>query len=285
LDLSKYFESIDHAILRERWCEVLDVPRLPTDHFAIFRSLTRYASVDRRWLHQHFNVPREAKRGGAPICSPSDFRTKVRAWRKIEVNRKVAGIPQGSPISAMLSNIYLLEFDARMTAVATRAGGFYRRYCDDILIVIGPEPLQRALVEQELAHVIAEHKVTENKKKRDVVEFTVKGGRLVADHAMQYLGFTFDGRNTRVRGSSISRYYRRMHKAAWRCLLGASRSKADRRVFKRQMYDRYSHLGSRNFVTYVFRASQTMGQRAIRAQVRNHWGRLVGLVSRPVPEP
>ena len=44
------------------------------------------------------------------------------------------GIPQGSPMSAILSNIYMLDFDKYCCELANNFGGIYRRYCDDKFI-------------------------------------------------------------------------------------------------------------------------------------------------------
>jgi len=49
------------------------------------------------------------------------------------------GIPQGSPMSAVLSNIYMIDFDKRLNQLAIQKGFLYKRYCDDILIVCAQE--------------------------------------------------------------------------------------------------------------------------------------------------
>lgn len=46
------------------------------------------------------------------------------------------GIPQGIGISTLLSNIYMLPFDREISAFVNQHGGLYRRYCDDIMIII-----------------------------------------------------------------------------------------------------------------------------------------------------
>jgi len=47
LDVSSYFESLDHAMLQVLWCRMLSVAELPPDHAAVFRAITKYAVVDR----------------------------------------------------------------------------------------------------------------------------------------------------------------------------------------------------------------------------------------------
>src|SRR5690606_13844326 len=82
------------------------------------------------------NNPRHAKQKNLRICTSEQFRNQVRATGMVVTNKEGCGIPQGSPISALLSNIYMIGFDAAMQAYATKQGGSYRRYCDDILLVL-----------------------------------------------------------------------------------------------------------------------------------------------------
>jgi retron-type reverse transcriptase len=49
------------------------------------------------------------------------------------------GIPQGSPISALLSNIYMFSFDKHMKNYVDSIGGKYFRYCDDMLLIVPSE--------------------------------------------------------------------------------------------------------------------------------------------------
>lgn len=282
IDLSKYFDTIDHAILKQRWCTILGSPTLPNDHYAVFKSLTRHSHVERNWLHQHFNVPRKNRKRKGRICTPEQFRNIVRNGGKIKRNKNGCGIPQGSPISALLSNIYLLDFDEALNACAAAHGGFYRRYCDDILVVC-PHP-HKATVEGVIYSLVESHKLTMNEGKRDDVEFLL-GSSLVANHPMQYLGFVFDGSRTRVRSSSIARFYRRMHERLLRARFSASRSQATKRIFLGPLYEQYTHLGKNNFVSYVYRAAKAMHDTGIRRQVRAHWQRLHTALSRPVPKP
>ncbi|WP_237709340.1 hypothetical protein [Alishewanella jeotgali] len=46
------------------------------------------------------------------------------------------------------------------------------------------------------------------------------------------------------------------------------------RLFKHKLYERYSHLSNRNFVTYGYRAAKIMQSQAIRKQLKPLWGRL-----------
>ena len=46
-DLEKFFDTLDHDLLKQQWINLLGGGRLPADHFAVFRSLTRFCWVSR----------------------------------------------------------------------------------------------------------------------------------------------------------------------------------------------------------------------------------------------
>lgn len=43
LDISGFFEKLDHNLLKSIWCDLLNVEELPEDHYRVFRTITRYA--------------------------------------------------------------------------------------------------------------------------------------------------------------------------------------------------------------------------------------------------
>ncbi|HBT2249593.1 TPA: hypothetical protein MA468_005557, partial [Klebsiella pneumoniae] len=142
------------------------------------------------------------------ICTPVDFRNKIRKNGLIIVNNSQKGIPQGSPISALLSNIYMLDFDIEMRDYAQERGGHYYRYCDDMLFIV-PTKYNKTLA-GDVAQRIKHLKVELNTKKTEIRDFIYKDSTLVANMPLQYLGFIFDGSNILLRSSSLARYSERM---------------------------------------------------------------------------
>lgn len=247
LDISSYFESIDHALLRAMWCELLGVDKLPPDHAAIFRAITRSAVVDRQAAYERLGyiAPRTHADGSTSIgytvrwrdmprqlCAPVQFRQKICGDgglypNLVTKNEKRFGIPQGIPISDLLANLYLLHFDERVAAYVRARDGKYYRYSDDIFIVVPgrePEGRQAALYVRESIREFGQQ-LKINDKKTAIVCFEPAADGLLSSRRMDrsgstegldYLGFRFDGRDVYIRNSTISRLYRNITFAARR---------------------------------------------------------------------
>ncbi len=195
------------------------------------------------------------------------------------MNRSRMGIPQGSPISAVLANIYVLEFDEAMKSFADSHGGLYRRYCDDLLLVL-PNTEARDEAERLVLEWCTRLFLQVNDKKTERIDFRMVNSLLTTPKPLQYLGFTFDGRHKRIRPGSLARYCRKMRR-------GVRRAKAIMRrcaevpefphlprLRVKQLYIRYSYLGRHNFLSYAFEAARIMGDGGIKKQVKEHWRRL-----------
>jgi len=234
LDISKFFESIDHARLKRVWCGLLDVERLPDDHWAVFKAITRYAEVDRDLAYERLGFARRRHNGGweycrskqemaIQLCSPSDFRSKIAgANGLIAPNKNAFGIPQGAPLSDLLANAYLIDFDVAMAKYARDRGGLYLRYSDDILIVLpgdgragrGARNYASKLIKQAGERLIIKP------EKSSTVAFRTDNGRVTYKcvqgrrrNGLEYLGFRFDGEHVFLRDSTLANLNRKMAKA------------------------------------------------------------------------
>lgn len=129
---------------------------------------------------------------------------------------------------------------------------------------------------------IASLKIEINPKKTDKRVFRLKGGHLHADKPLQYLGFLFDGQQVTIRSAALARYSERMKRAVRRAKLTKIKrnrlkiasGRVPKPLFKRKLYEKYSHLGKRNFIRYGLRAAETMGSAAIKRQLKPLWERL-----------
>ena len=276
-DITGFFDNLDHGHLKSSWASILGGGPLPPDHFAVFKSLTRYAYVMKNELFSILgfsenNPPKAPSR----LCSGTQFRDLVRKSGLILRHTCSKGIPQGSPISALLSNIYLLEFDSLLNAEIVKRNGVYMRYCDDILCIV---PLGRdSGLREDVEKLIGKYHLELNDGKTETITFSACGGRLVADKPLQYLGFTFDGTRKLIRSAAFAKFSEKMRRGVNLAKQTARKHNYQRplpqEIWRFKLYERYSHLGRRNFVTYGLRAAKVMGSPAMKKQLKPLWSRL-----------
>jgi len=237
LDISQFFESLDHARLEHVWAGLLGRTSLPPDHQHVFRNITRYADVDRdeayvRYGHARWEVTATgrrlkitSKRIPVQLGSMEDFRRKIAgkgcSWPKlIERHTDPHGIPQGAPLSDLLANLYLFDFDIDIQDYVLARGGVYFRYSDDILIVLPGSQTTEA----DAAEVFARDRISAygpalqiKAAKTSAYVYWRAGGahryrhlKGKAPHGLEYLGFRFDGLYAHIRPSTLSRLHRNM---------------------------------------------------------------------------
>jgi len=287
LDITKFFDRLDHSLLKRRWKELIGLSELPKDHFAVFKVLTKYSKVDRNEVFAALGISVHNPRNGRRrVCDPSEFRSKVRESNLIITNNESFGIPQGTAISALLSNIYMLEFDVAAKAFAKSVGGKYMRYCDDMLFIV---PTSASISVKGFAEAeIKSLKLEVNPDKTDTCDFNKVAGTdyLETKRPLQYLGFLFDGQRILIRSAAFAKFSNRMKRGVNLAKLTMRSRNTDRTsgglverdIYLKKIYSRYSHLGGRNFLRYGYRAAKAMESPAIRRQLRPLWGRLKHLI-------
>lgn len=281
MDFSDFFGNLDHAHLKSSWRQLLNEDSLPVDHYAVFKAITKFSTVERDRLYMLLGIdPRKSSDlRRHRLCSAREFRERVRGGNILQPHELSRGIPQGSPISAVLSNVYMIDFDQELNDFANANGGLYRRYCDDILLVLPTVKLRQQAIEL-ITRLCSDLRLPVNEEKTELIDFAMVGGRLGTRKPLQYLGFTFDGRNKRIRPASVARCYRKMRRGVRRAK--AIRFRSDREkglpfrtwLKRKKLYRLYSYLGRRNFLSYAFEASRIMNDPGIKKQVKNHWKRL-----------
>ena len=240
LDIKHFFENLDHEHLKRVWWRLLGKPRqqnrnhlLPEDHFAVFKAVTSYSYISMEEAYKTLGYIGEielqngktkigylVKRKDFPkqICSGKQFREKLAS--KISGNPNPFGIPQGSPISDLLANSYLLDFDSEMQALISSAGGVYRRYSDDILIILpGLSTDWREMVQKVKAVLHANapnlqlkdektqvYSYAQNGKAQENTKLTASKG----SDGLEYLGFRYDGKRIVLRNSTVSGIQRKI---------------------------------------------------------------------------
>ena len=250
LDISGFFDTIDHENLKKEWCKIIAEARLPPDHFSIFKALTRWAEVNRDSCYERLGI--DAKAPPFPICDDQTFRTVVKGRGTkydslVSVNEKPYGIPQGTALSALLSNIYMIPFDLTMKQLAEKQDAYYRRYSDDILWIGDAKHRKYVLSAVDTALAERGDNLVRKDDKTDISIFrTDAGGRLRCDKPFQYLGFTYNGRKRLIRSQTLARYWRRLIYATRSAKREARRAKLEGRTgtpFRRNLNQKLTHLG------------------------------------------
>lgn len=298
LDIERFFDTIPHDALKRSWCLLLGVDRLPSDHYAVFKAVTRWSKADREAVFETLCIGRRRSENWnrmETLCTPREFRERVRGSRLIKPGYetkagRTVGIPQGSPISALLSNLVMLEADTAVAQAAQEHDVYFRRYSDDVLIIGTPSGV--AAVEGVFKDAMKRLGLEVNDAKTKRARFTPDGdGLLESSSPLQYLGFVFDGKRVLVRPQTVAKFVQRMKRgvrSAKRAAKAASKRGGDRRLRRQELYARYSHLGPtramlegastsnlrNNFYTYAKRASDQMSREEIKRQLRRHWPRL-----------
>lgn len=267
LDVSKFFPSLDHQLLKESWIYMIDAEKLPEDHFRIFRVITQFAYVLMEKVSKKLNLKKNHQQG--KLCDFLEFRSKVVPL--IRVNKKKKGIPQGSPISAILSNIYMFQFDKVMSKYVDEVGGLYQRYCDDIILVLPQESLSE--VEHFVLEEVKRIKLNINPSKVEKRKFIEVEGKLSClDYDtgkkvnLQYLGIGFDGERTYIRHSGIGKYEKKMMLTIRKAQRLLRRGK--RTAFPtKKIYGKFYHSTSSNFISYAKRAGGVLNSPSIKKQL------------------
>ncbi len=275
-DYTGFFDHLDHQYLKEQWCSLLDVNHLPADHYAIFKNITRYSYWELEDLLQ-LNGLKDNKQGRKQInksdlvLSHEDFH---RYRSHIRKNKESYGIPQGSPISALLANVYMLSVDRFINETVTTYDGLYMRYSDDFIIVL-PAVHEETAKKILLSTVNSINEVPGLILQNEKTQFFMydKGylencGKLFYPDAdenkrvLNYLGFSFDGKKVCLRAKTISKYYYKMYRKAKTISKNGGYTSHGIKISGKNLYERYSIKG-------VQSAVKGMNNKEIKYRYRN----------------
>lgn len=324
LDIKGYFDHINHKILLEKWQKIIG-GQLPEDQFKLYNILTKYSYLNPKKTLNKYKGPKKRDEilplALLDIIPGKSINEKFKQLKRDDLivqNHKLYGIPQGSPISALLSNIYLIDFDRDLVEKSTLENFVYRRYCDDILIICDTDKAH-ALIDFVIEKIAKEYFLKIQYEKVDIIDFhensankirgfkrprktikkhgekdiiKIKNNPAVTSStneqsfykSLQYLGFEYDGKNIIIRPSSLSRFFWKLKYRLQRTVVMAYSPKSlSDQIFLKQIYERYSHLGRRNFLQYAYKAASYsylnnegvlqlgLNSLAIKKQMRNHF--------------
>lgn len=254
-DVTGFFDNLDHGLLKSRLKRILLTPSLPEDWYKVYRFVTRFQYVDLEELKGHPVLgPRVGRKTADPLATVAELKAQGVTFHG---NPKPGvGIPQGTPISATLSNLYMIDFDVAARSYCDSIGAFYRRYSDDILVICSPEDAGAA--EAKIGELIAAERLSLSDKKTERTLFEVGADIVPGSRTAQYLGFTFREDGAGIRLSSLARQWRKMRRAFRRTRKVAEAAiaagKADKPYTKR-LRRRFTPLQFRNFSSYGRRSA------------------------------
>ena len=332
-DIKSFFDNINHSLLRTAMMEVLGVEKLSSDFFNVFKNITRFSYVDIQDIFKEYQNEiickktnkkdrkiKEVKKKisrlkflknqeAIAFCNKKDFlknkKHLIKSHKFIKEEGKLIprnfGIPQGSPISSTLANLYLLNFDKKVNDFITSKDGYYKRYSDDMIIVCSYEDIK--CVENLIYEEIRKYKLEIQKHKTQKFIFERGGGKMTCGQLFKdniinwnknliYLGFEYDGEKVLLKSASLAGFYRKMKKSIRRGIYYSIKHKKE--IFKRRLYKKYTFRGARrykiyhwsirekkfiptskqnwgNFLSYAKKASNITEDNKIKSQIKNHW--------------
>lgn len=276
-DFTGFFDNLDHAYLKQQWCSLVGVDRLPSDHFKVFKNITSYSKMELTDLLrlnglEDTKSDRKKLNGMARVLTTEQFKENRSLIQK---HTEPYGIPQGSPISGILANIYMLDVDKQINDAVHELGGMYIRYSDDFMIILPDAPeidaakeLKRIadMVEQAPRLTLEPSKTQYFHFENGVLTNCGKSFHENADDSsrtINFLGFSFDGQKVRIRSKTVSKYYYRMYRKAHNIVKMGGYTPDGKRITCKNLYIVYSRKGAKkkpgNFLTYVNRAAAEYG--------------------------
>lgn len=289
-DFTKFFDNLDHKYLKGKIKSVVGEESLDAADYAIYKNLTRFSYIEADDIEHETGMLRRDMRDLEKYFETAEFQAVKR--KHLKKNTKDYQIPQGSSISAVYANVYMVDFDKKINDFITAHKGMYRRYCDDIIMVI-PMSEDNLLRGEDKKITDFVYRVRDEIPRLDLnpektEHFFYENGVLEKimgeSNLINYLGFTFDGKNVRIRDKSLFKFYCRAYRK-----IKKVKEAMDERSFnagRKAIYKSYTHLGVKkdpkehgNFLTYaykadnIFRKSELLNSE-IRNQVKRHWWKI-----------
>lgn len=299
-DVTSFFDNLDHQLLRKQWKRILQIDSLPEDHYAVYKNLvakryvnenelfkrfqhkliierfkpnnTQQKELKRKFVSKIYNMRREKV---VAYCRKDEFFTEAtdlirfdkphnKSDRIAQGKNPLRGIPQGTPISAALANIYMLDFDERVynETKSDSKNAYYQRYSDDMIIICdrNDEDHFYKLIREEIE---VKANLDIQPKKTNIYRYELnqngdfEGGIIENDivnpnKQLEYLGFLYDGSKVRVKTAGFSKFYRTMKRSFRRGAHFAKKAHIpSNSLFETRLYKRFTHIGAKRRLKWL----------------------------------
>ena len=231
-DFKSFFDTLNHGYLKKSLMNVLNLDSIPKDFYKVYKSVTRYVYCDLEKIKDIIEIEKNINKNDlsneSRLCSAEEFRQWKKKYKNnyfIRKNLNNIGIPQGTSISATLSNVYMMNFDENVYNKVKESQGAYFRYSDDFIIVLPKRYFDLKKLKQFYDFIKSEVKyifLNLEESKTQIYEFQnekinnitkdILSKNKINDERLNYLGFSFDGKYIKIRDRSISKYYCRLYK-------------------------------------------------------------------------
>ncbi len=305
-DVTSFFDNLNHKILKKQWTKIIQEKTLPKDHYNVFKALIKIKYIEGEQLLNSYKnivwvkkglinndkefeyikkeVPKSyffKEKNVVAYCEKKEF-IENNLNLIISKNNKV-GIPQGSPISATLANVYMLDFDQIIFDKVKSVNGFYQRYSDDLIIVCKQEnedeiikTLRELISNKEIADLDIQPQKTKVYRFENIgskfkgFEIDEKTKNRNFNRTLEFLGFSFDGQRVLIKTSGYSKFYRSMIKSFKKSASLAKNSKnPDKNIFKGRLFKKFTHKGANRKL--IFRPSKEDKTKYVKTK-EFYWG-------------
>lgn len=297
-DVTAFFDNLDHRILHSQWKRVLNTNNLPKDHYTIFKSLVDSKYVNENELFKRFQnkliverfLPNDTSQrvlkrkrvnkiynmryeNVVAFCDRDEFFKEATDLIRVDkpykktIREKLSkeekrGIPQGTPLSATLANIYMLDFDERVNSATTLRNAYYQRYSDDLIIICDQKD-EKHFYDLICKEIEVEANLEIQPKKTNVYRYELnensdftgglmKNGKLNFNKQLEYLGFVYNGLKVRVKTAGFSKFYRTMKRSFIRgAYFAKSAHIPSDSLFETRLYKRFTHLGAQRRIKWL----------------------------------
>lgn len=315
-DVTSFFDNLNHRIIHRQWKRVLNLNNLPDDHYTIYKNLVNYKYVEERELFNRFKhnliverfLPNDTSKtilkrkkvkkffnmrheNVVAFCDKNEFFNEavdlIKTGQPYDKSKR-KGIPQGTPISATLANIYMLDFDEKIYSETISRNAYYQRYSDDVIIICDQEDevyfkdlIQKEIEDEAKLEIQAEKTKIYRYQLNQALEFKgglIKKENLNPNFQLEYLGFEYDGSKVRVKSAAFSKFYRTMKRSFRRGAYFAKQAHIPSdSLFETKLYKRFTHLGSQRRMKWLPDKNSPTGWSQSNQQ---YWGNFISYLNK-----